>query len=563
MNAAPSRTPLPVLTAAVGWALAWVLVGLAQLMLGSLTVKPYDEGLTLFGASAVAHGRAPYVDFWTLYGPGSFYALAGINRLFGESVLVGRAFDACARAAIVLMVFALTRRRAGSAVASLAALLAFAVLAGVREYLFPALPATALALLSIACAEFVLTRGTTGDGHWPARPRAWLWALPGFVVGLTTLFRHDFGLFAALALALPLVHDRAPGRAARGVAFVSGVLIAVGPAAAALLLRVPAADVYDNLVRIPLEVYVAYRSLAFPSVVQAVGAALDMRSLAPLGVLLAFVPLGVAAVGVPLALRARSRQRGDLAGAALSQRRVSESLLLLTVLLCVKGTIRFQLVHMLPALIVSIVVLGRAWRPSMPRAVARFGAAAVLFGLAGSAVVFAGRSGPRPDGGEQQPPALALADWAKCRHGTTPRLGCFEIGPDRAAVLAWLRDHARPGDRLYVGAGRHDKLLINNVELYFLSGLAPVTKWHDLHPGVQTSRLRQAAMIAEMTAHPPAFVVLNSQWDASSEPNRSSVSSGVVLLDEYLARRFVEVFRSGTFSVLVPRASPPLEPVSR
>lgn len=562
MNAAPPRTPLLVLSAAVGWALAWALIGLAQLMLGSLTIKPYDEGLTLFGASAVAHGRAPYVDFWTLYGPGSFYALAGINRLFGESVLVGRAFDACARAAIVLMVFALTRRRAGPAVAGLAALVAFAVLAGVREYLFPALPATACALLSIACAESVLARRTTGDGRLPAPARARWWALPGFAVGLATLFRHDFGLFAALALALPLVHDRTPGRAARWVAFVSGVLVAVGPAAAALLLRVPAADVYDNLVRIPLEVYVANRSLPLPSVVQAVGAAFDARSLAPLGVLLAFVPLGIVAVGVPLALRARSCERG-LAGAAPSQRWVSESLLLLTLLLCVKGIVRFELLHMLPALIVSIVIVGRAWRPSVPRAASRLGMAAVLFALAGSAVVFAGRLGPRPDGVERQPSALALADWSACRHAATPRLGCFAIGPDRAAVLAWLRDHARPGDRLYVGAGRHDKLLINNVELYFLSGLAPATKWHDLHPGVQTTRARQAAMIAEMTAHPPAFVVLNSQWDSMREPNRSSVSSGVVLLDEYLARRFVVDFRSGTFAVLVPRADPLPEPLAR
>lgn len=556
MPAAPSRALLLVLPPAIGW----TLVGFAQLMLGSLSVKPYDEGLILFGASAVAHGQAPYVDFWSMYGPGSFYALAGLNRLFGESVLVGRAFDACARAAIVLVVFALTRRRAGPVVAGVAALLAFGVLAGVREYLFPALPAVALALLSIAFAESVLARDVAGEGGWPG-PRGW--ALPGFAVGLTLLFRHDFGVFAGVALAMPVLSGPPERRAARVAAFMAGVLAAVGPAAAVLLMRVPIADLYENLVRIPVDVYVANRALPFPSVVQTVGAAFAARSLAPLGVLLAFAPLGVAAVSVPLALRARLRQRSGAAPAAPSRSLVTEALVLLNVLLSVKGVVRFELLHMLPALMVAIVIVGRAWRPTVPRALSGLALAAVLLALVGGVAVFAARHRLNPDAVAAQPPALALADGSACTHGATPRLGCFVIGPDRAAVLAYLRDHARPGDRLYVGAGRHDKLLINNVELYFLSGLTPATKWHDLHPGVQTTRARQAEMIAEMDAHPPNFVVLNTEWDARREPNRSSVSSGVVLLDEYLARRYVGAFSSGTFSVLIPRPGPVPEPLAR
>lgn len=558
MYAAPLFTSLSFVRPAIGGLLAWALIGLAQLMLNSLTLKAYDEGLTLFGASAVSHGGAPYRDFWTLYGPGSFYALAGLYRLFGESVLVGRAFDAGARAAIVLMVWVLTRRRGGAVAAGVAALAAFALLAGVREYLFPALPGTACALLAVACGESVLMRGAAGGARPPAPPRAWAW--PGAAVGLTLLFRHDFGLFAALALAVPLLSDRADGRSARIVAFLGGLLVVVGPVAAALLLTVPVAAVYDNLVRIPAEVYVAYRSLPFTSIPQVVGAAVAARSPGPLAALLAFVPLGVVAVGVPLALRTHWR-RSRLAGGVPAPTGVSKSLLVLAALLSVKGSVRFELVHMLPALLVSIVIVGRAWHVPVPRVVAWLGAAAMLGALVSGAFVAVTRLGAQRGGAERQPPILALADPGACRDAVTSRLGCFVVGPEREAVLAYLRRHARPGDRLYVGVGRHDKLFLNNVELYFLSGLPPATRWHDLHPGVQTTRARQEAMIAEMNAHPPAFVVLNSQWDTMREPNRSAVSSGVVLLDEYLASRFAVDLRAGTFSVLVPRANlAPLAP---
>ena len=120
-------------------------------------------------------------------------------------------------------------------------------------------------------------------------------------------------------------------------------------------------------------------------------------------------------------------------------------------------------------------------------------------------------------------------------------------------MLRFLAERARPGDRLYVGTGRHDKLTINNVELYFLSGLAPATKWQDLHPGVQTTLAVQRRVVDELERHPPAFVVLNTEWDDRVEPNRSRIPSGVTLIDDHLRACCSAVYRVGTFTVLAPR----------
>ena len=69
-----------------------VLAAAIHLLVIQLIVNPYDESLILYGATRVARGGLPYRDFWTLYGPGSFYALGALFRLFGESVAVARAF---------------------------------------------------------------------------------------------------------------------------------------------------------------------------------------------------------------------------------------------------------------------------------------------------------------------------------------------------------------------------------------------------------------------------------------------------------------------------------------
>jgi hypothetical protein len=56
-------------------------------------VGRYDEGLALYDAERVATGDVPYRDFFVLYGPGQFYSLAAIFRLFGHSVAVERVYS--------------------------------------------------------------------------------------------------------------------------------------------------------------------------------------------------------------------------------------------------------------------------------------------------------------------------------------------------------------------------------------------------------------------------------------------------------------------------------------
>jgi hypothetical protein len=451
-------------------------------------------------------------------------------------------------------VFALASRRTASLVPWVAASASFLVLAGVREYLFPALPATALALLSMLALRYALSQSAAAS----VRGGAGLWIAPGIAAACALLFRHDFGACALLACLWGWFRAfRAPsagrqsGRAL--AALLAGFALVAVPPLLALLATVPGTNLYENLIGIPLRVYVEQRGLPFPLPGAAWEQALSQRSPVPMLSLLGVWLPPVAALLATLLVVQRARgsaMRNEQAGTPAL---VFESLLVLEVLLCLKGSVRVQVVHMLPALMVSLVLLavmidGAKWH--LPGRL-RLG----LVGLALLAVVGASAQRARawtvePSAG---PLALRLANWRLCLDKRASPLGCFVVSPEHVAVLAFLREQARPGDTMYVGAGRHDKLFVNDVDLYFLSGLPAATRWHDLHPGVQTTRPVQVEMIGEMTRRPPAFVVLDTAWDDWSEPNASRLSSGVTLLDEYLRARYVLAYASGTLTVSVPR----------
>lgn len=534
----------------VGWrtvgsvVVAFVLVAALELAAGRSHLKPYDEGLVLFGGWRVAHGDAPYLDFWSLYGPGSFYALGGLDRLFGVSVLTGRVFDAAIRAAAVLMVHALVAGRAGRPLGIVFAIVAALLLCGVREYLFPALPAT-VALTGLLWA---LRRALAEEADRRA------WAVAGAAAGAVALFRPDFGAFAVLAALWAALAPPAPGRPRpRGsaVPLLAGFAAVGLPIYLWLLLRGAGPSMVEDLVAIPARVYVAMRSLPFPPPRETLVAALRAGKSYEAGQLLVYLPPLAAAWAVALA--AGRRLGGAVADPVEAvHRRTFELATVFLVLLCIKGSVRPDAAQMFPALLVALVAAGiarpgRGWHGARGR---RLAAAAGLLAFAGAvaAGVVLTRRADRFDG----PTPFYAVGALRCPAVTRPVLGCFGIEPASAQVLDFLAAHRHAGDTLYVGAGRHDKLLINNIELYVLSDLPPATRWADLHPGVQTSAPIQREMIAGFERRPPAFVVRNTTWDGVEEPNASARSSGVTLLDDYLRAHYRTVFSAGTLSVAMP-----------
>src|SRR6185437_10625882 len=83
-----------------------------------------DEGIVLQGAERVLRGQIPYRDFFTFYTPGSFYLVALVFRIFGDSFVVARFSIAVCGAVCSVLTYALSRRVCGRGIAVLCAMLA-------------------------------------------------------------------------------------------------------------------------------------------------------------------------------------------------------------------------------------------------------------------------------------------------------------------------------------------------------------------------------------------------------------------------------------------------------
>jgi hypothetical protein len=164
--------------------MAWL--GAATLLLCGCTmlwqVEPHDEGLILAWAGRIADGQAPYRDFWCNYAPGQPLLLAGLVKLFGPSLLAWRVLRLAVDVAVVLLAYALVRRRAGERWALAGSLATAGAMA------FPAGPgpnATALAL---------------GLGAIALAPRRAL--AGGTLAGLACFFRPEIGIACAVGAVL-------------------------------------------------------------------------------------------------------------------------------------------------------------------------------------------------------------------------------------------------------------------------------------------------------------------------------------------------------------------------
>lgn len=80
-----------------------------------------DEGIVMQGAERILRGEVPYRDFFSFYTPGSYYLLAGMFRIFGDSFVVARTSIAIIGAGTSVVSYLLARRVCSRRIALLAA----------------------------------------------------------------------------------------------------------------------------------------------------------------------------------------------------------------------------------------------------------------------------------------------------------------------------------------------------------------------------------------------------------------------------------------------------------
>ena len=154
------------------------------------TLEP-DEGIVLQGASRVLSGQVPYKDFFSFYTPGSFYLVAVLFRVFGNSFVVARGSLAFAGAICSVITYLVARRVCSRGIALFAAILATIAGFAFRFLVLHNSYSTLLACVGVYCVVRVAETG----GH------RWAFAA-GTLTALTFLVEQPKGGGLALGIGL-------------------------------------------------------------------------------------------------------------------------------------------------------------------------------------------------------------------------------------------------------------------------------------------------------------------------------------------------------------------------
>lgn len=522
-----------------------------------MTRRPgfYDEGIMLTGAMRVAAGQIPHRDFHYIYGPAEIYLLSGLFKIFGTSLLAERLFDLLIKALLVTSVYAIVLSYCRRAIAIFISVVTILWLYGMKEF---GIATTPISLLNLVGSYLILP---TFVGRVSTRRMF----AAGAISGVAALFRPDTGIalvgIHACVISIA-VYLRFKGTANRLAIFAStfwpyllGFALLTIPAAIYYLSVAPLAAMLEDIVFYPAKYYHRGRYLPFPGI--------DVKGLENLGV---YLPIAITGVSLYALVARRLRVRPSDADRLDNTRQTQEwygFLVTFTILLIVmylKGLVRAAPLQMYLAIVPSLLlaavlfqhrasfsrpvrisISGLLWLSFLPAAWSALHEVRFEYvwhsSVAERILSLTRNAGPGTE-----------TEWCKIANPLTTGF-CFFPEEDRVHAIEFIGSHTQPGQTLYVGVSHHDRIFANDNIIYFATQRIPATRWSHFDPDLQNRYDIQKQMVDELERNAPPYIVLDSEFELSREPNDSSKSSGVTLLDRYIHDKYQAGETFGTMSV--------------
>jgi len=489
---------LPVSTVPVA-----VLLFVLGALLSGLSIRwginPHDEGLMLQAGERIADGQLPYRDFYANYGPGQYFLIGGLDWLFGPSLLTWRIVRVLLDAGVAVLAYALVRRDAPEPLALGAWLAVAAAMA------YPSIPHPNPMALALAFGGLLLAE---------RRP-----ALAGALAGLAIVFRLDLGVAALAGVVLLAWSEQRSAAAAR--AALTGVAVAL-VLMAPVVIAAPG-DFWDQTIGFALDEQGLQR-LPLPGTWDG--------GFEPNKILEHYYPY-VLLAGAALWLAAAVRGRLPVRLWAAAPLAAAGVLYLLA---------RADVYHLVPLAAVLPVLLATA--AARERSTAWVVALVLTLGL----IAVQGLDLKRIQ--VLDPPPLATIDIDVADGAEAP--------PAEARALAELSRYVRlrvpAGDPVFVANPRFDLVNVGNPLVYVLVGRPNPTRYDVMQPGVVTTAPVQREIVGDLERSRPRLVI---RWLSPvadhREDNGAGRSSGVRVLDRYLAREYEPARRFGDYLVLTRR----------
>jgi hypothetical protein len=530
-------------------ALAFALAGLFFLFEMSCVPNIYDEGLVLTAAMRILAGQIPHRDFYANYGPAQFYILAGLFKVFGSSLLVERIYDLIVRALVVSSVYAICSFYCRRWIDACAAAVTAMWFVGVRvTSASPVVPVSLLALVSSSLLPPAFL----------AKISARRALLAGAIAGAAVLFRYDVGI------ALFVIHTcviaiatyfriRVVSQALRSFwsvywPYLLGFAIPTLPPLVYYLAVAPISPLIHDVIIYPATIYPRMRRLPLS------------------GNVAVYLPIIISIFSLLLLLLRRRRMDRNLPSTEQTApprnwQPFVWTFAILVIVLYFKGYVRISPLQMYLSSVCFLpllaVLLQNRFAFSVRIRVFILGFASLVFLIAAASAwretrhLYAERLSAAENllFSHQQPNANSRSQWCDTPSPLTKGL-CFCPDPNRMQTIQFLAEHTSPNQKLFVGLDRHDRIYGNDNLIYFATQRLPATRWSHFDPGLQNSDPVQVEMTRELERNAPPYVVLDSEFQHFHEPNDSSKSTGVTLLDDYLRAHYhpIEVF--GALAIL-------------
>jgi hypothetical protein len=515
----------------------------------------YDEGIVLTGAMRVAAGQIPHRDFYFIYGPAEVYILAGLFKIFGPSLLAERLFDLLIKALVVTTVYAIALGHCRRSIALLVSVVTALWLFGLNEF---GLALTPVSLLNLIGSALILPA-------FGGRVSIRRMLAAGAVSGMASLFRYDTGVAllgihaCVVAIAICLRTKGLPSRlrafATTFWPYLVGFAVLIVVPALYYLSIAPLAPLLQDIVLFPRKYYFRGRNLPFPG--------LPWRELENLGV---YLPLAIAALSLYALIDRRSLTAGTGAASVegLTEERRWHGFLvtfgLLLVGMYLKGVVRVAPIQMYLAIVPSLLMIAVLFQHQSAFSRAIRISIGCLMWLSLIAAAWSALHLIRLESLAHYSVAQRIlpfarytssgtpAEWCKTANPLTTGL-CFLPEDDRIRAIEFISSHTLPGQSLYSGLRKHDRAFANDNLFYFATQRLPATRWSHFDPDLQSRYEIQTQMVRELQQNAPPYIALDSEFDSVREPNDSSKSSGVTLLDDYIQQEYQPSETFGTMTV--------------
>ncbi|MBD0281654.1 MAG: hypothetical protein ICV69_05605 [Thermoleophilaceae bacterium] len=444
----------------------------------------------------MADGQLPYRDFYANYGPGQYFLVGGLDLLFGPSLLTWRIVRVALDATVGVLAYALARRDAPEPLA----LAAWLAVAGAMA--FPSIPHPNPAALALGLGAILIARRFS--------------AAAGVLAGAAVAFRFDVGAAALAGAALA-----AGGRPAAGR--VAGVCVVVAAGLLAPIVLAAPGPFWEQTLGFAVDEQRLQR-LPLPG-------AWD-GGFEPNKILQHYFPyvlLGGTAVWLVVAVRGRAPVRLwapfplALAGVAYLLARTDEF-------------------HLVPLAAVLPILLAAA--AAREKRAGRTAWAVVLVALVG-AIALHGLDRKRIQ--VLDPPPVAAIHGGVADGVRAPAREARAL----SALVRYVRARVPEGRPVFVANPRHDLVRAGNPLVYVVLDRDNPTRYDVMQPGVVTTAPVQREIVRDLERSSPELVIRWLSPVASyAEPNGAGRSSGVRILDRYLARRYAAERRFGDYQVL-------------